>query len=375
MRKRSFVLISLICVAFSAAYAQYTTDKVVGQKNTDVIDSLKTATYPYLLPIWGERVVQKGFKIPKSAGLSAQYIFQESEILIQNLQVGFNHGPMHSLDEIIRFNSAIASSKGLNVRPDFWIFPFLNVYGILARSQTSTSIDAGIWLPDSSGWHEVTSFKTKAEFTATTYGFGLTPTVGIGGFFFALDANFSWSDIDELDKPAFVFVLGPRLGKNFVLTPKKPDMTLALWVGGFRVHLNSGTSGSLNAEELFPINEWEDKINTMYTKVADSQQKVDTWWNGLTPTEQKNPVNIAKHDAANSVLARAGGFVDKASQVVTNASDASVQYSLTKTPKNKWNFLIGTQFQINRSLMLRAECGIFGTRTQFIAGIQYRFNL
>jgi hypothetical protein len=64
-----------------------------------------------------------------------------------------------------------------------------------------------------------------------------------------------------------------------------------------------------------------------------------------------------------------------ASQAVTNASNSTVQYSLDKKPKNLWNFIIGSQFQINRSLMIRAEFGFLGTRTQFIGGLQYRFNL
>ena len=40
-----------------------------------------------------------------------------------------------------------------------------------------------------------------------------------------------------------------------------------------------------------------------------------------------------------------------------------------------WNFIIGSQFQINRSWMIRAEYGFLGSRSQFIGGLQYRFNL
>jgi hypothetical protein len=85
-------------------------------------------------------------------------------------------------------------------------------------------------------------------------------------------------------------------------------------------------------------------------------------------------VNVAKYNTANAALAKAGNILDAASEAVTNAGNSSVQYSLDKTPKDKWNFLIGTQFQINRSWMIRAEYGFLGTRTQFIGGLQYRFN-
>jgi len=74
-------------------------------------------------------------------------------------------------------------------------------------------------------------------------------------------------------------------------------------------------------------------------------------------------------------LATFGKVVDGASQIVSGAGDASIQYSLNKTQKKMWNFLIGSQYQINRSWMIRAEYGFLGARTQLIAGLQWRFNL
>jgi hypothetical protein len=373
--KRKLLLLMVMSYISLTVYAQYTTDKVVGKKNADVIDSLKKTDYPYLLPIWGKKVAQKGFKLPKSAGFSVQYISQQSQILINNLKIGFNNGPTYDLDEIVRFDKAQTTTNGINVRPDFWLFPFLNVYALFAKSNTSTAIDAGVWLPDSSNsWKRVGGISTKANFNATTYGFGLTPTIGVGGFFLALDMNFSWSDIAELDKPAFASVFGPRIGKNITF-PKHPDRQWAIWAGGFRVNLNSGTNGSIALGDVLPTNEWQNTVNNGYTKVNDSQQKVDAWWNGLTPQQQKNPVNAAKHDASNAVLTRMGGVLDAATRAINTASNSTVQYSLDKQPLEKWNFIIGTQFQLNRSWMFRAEYGFLGARQQFIGGLQYRFDL
>lgn len=372
MKKPIIVVICLSCV-FSTIKAQYTADKLVGEKHAETIDSLKTVDYPYLLPIWGKKVAQKGFRLPKSAGFSAQYLYQQSDILIQDLMVGFNNGPMYDLDQIVRFDNAVATSNGVNIRPDIWVFPFLNVYAIFAKSKTSTAINAGVYIPDSSSWNKILDINTKANFDATTYGLGLTPTVGVAGFFITLDMNFSWTDVSALNKPAFVSVFGPRIGKN-ITWANHPERSWAIWTGGFRVNLSSSTVGNLSASELFPVDEWGSKIDTGYMKVAESQQKVDAWWGGLSPAEQRNPVNVAKHQTADAALAKAGGLLDAASQVVDGAGNASIQYSLKKTPKSKWNFLIGTQFQINRSWMIRAEYGFLGDRTQFIGGIQYRFN-
>src|SRR5215831_17445667 len=117
MRSKSLLFLACTCFALGMS-AQYTTDKVLGPKNQHLADSLKKMEYPYMLPIWGKKVVAKGYNIPKSAGVSAQYVYQQSDILITDLSVGFNHGPMQSLDQIIRFNSAVATSNAANVRPD-----------------------------------------------------------------------------------------------------------------------------------------------------------------------------------------------------------------------------------------------------------------
>lgn len=356
----------------TGASAQYTADKVVGQKQVALADSLKKATYPYLLPAWGQRVINKGFDLPFSAGLSAQYVWQESDIVISNLQVGFNNGAKYNMDELIRFDEAVAKTSGVNLRPDFWIFPFLNVYGIVARSNTSTTIKAGLWIPDSSSWKKIMDIDTKAAFDATTIGFGLTPTVGIGGFFVAFDMNFSWSDIEALDKPAYIFILGPRIGKNFKF---KEEQSLAVWTGGFRVHMNSGTNGSLPIADLFPIANWQQKIDSGYLKVASSQEQVNAWWNDLSDRDQQNPVNKAKYKTANAALEKAGQVLDATAQAVSTISQSTVQYSLDKAPKDKWNFLIGAQYQLNKHFMVRAEYGFLSSRHQFIGGLQYRFGL
>lgn len=372
MKKIILFILSLV-LFFAKCFSQYTTDKIVGPKQADLIDSLKTATYPHLLPIWGQKVTRKGFSLPYPGGLSAQYIWQKSDIIISNLEISFNNGPKYNLDDVIRFDGANTSTSGINIRPDFWLFPFLNVYGIYANSKSSTAIQAGIWIPDSSNtWKKVVDFNTKANFTGNTYGFGITPTFGINGYFIVLDLNFTWTDIDELDKPAFVSVFGPRLGKNFKF--KKQDESLAVWIGGFRVVLDNTTSGSLKMSELFPTDQWQSKIDTGIIKVENSQQQVNAWWDGLSPTDQKNPINIAKYNTANSVLAKTANFLNSASAGVSTISNSTVQYSLNKKPKDKWNFIIGAQYQLNKKWMIRGEYGFLSSRHQFIGGLQYRFG-
>jgi len=368
------VLLAALVTCASTARGQVFTNKEVGKKGGALADSLAHAKYPYALPIWGEKATQRGFTLPYSAGLSAQYFGQRSDIVIENLMVGFNGGPMVDLSGLVRFSDAEAVSNGLSLRPDIWLFPFLNIYGIFGRSAASTEVSYGLWLPDSSGTEQqVVSLSSKVDFKANTFGFGLTPTLGVGGGWLALDMNFTWTDIPQLDEPAMAFVFDPRIGKAFRL--RNRDENINVWVGGFRVKINTGTNGSIPMSDALPTDQWQSSVNQGIEEVERRNQEIDAWWNSLTPPQQSNPVNIAKYQAAKSALGRASDFLARANAAVSNVASSTVEYSLDKRPKDMWNFIVGSQYQLNRHWMFRAEVGFLNSRTHVIAGTQYRFGL
>ncbi|PQB04335.1 hypothetical protein [Aureitalea marina] len=353
-------------------YGQVFSDKVVSEERIELVDSIADEPYPYLLPIWGKKVIEKGFDIPYSAGLGINYVTQESEILVQNLQVGFNNGELIELDEFIRFPSAVATSTVINFRPDIWVFPFLNVYGVLARTNSSTAIDAVLTLPNQDGFEDIFDFSTKVEFEGSTVGFGLTPTIGVAGGWIALDMNFSWSDINELEDPVYTFVFGPRIGKTFHF--RRPDQNIAVWVGAFRVDIKNETSGSLPFSEIFDFDgSLQEKIDDGMQAVVTKQQELDDWFNALSPPQQV--VNRPKYEAATTILGAANNFLFRLEDAGQRIADSSVQYNIDKRQKNLWNMVVGGQYQFNKNLMVRAEFGFLGERTQFIGGLQYRFRL
>lgn len=369
-------LLCLMIVLFflNSIHGQVYTDVVVGDRNAELKDSIQRSEYPYTLPIWGAKASALGYNLPYSAGLGINFVTQKSDLIIDNLQVGFNGGPLYNLDEVIRFDKAISRADLVNIRPDIWLFPFLNIYGIMAKANTSTEIGAGVFIPDTANvWSEVGRIDTKAEFDATSFGFGITPTMGVGGGWLALDMNMVWTDVSALDKPVFTFVFGPRLGKSFKF--KKPDSNIALWVGGFRVKFSSSTTGSIALGEVINTDGLQEKVDQGIIKVGENQMQVDEWWNGLSGIEQNNPVNKAKYETANRALETAGNLLNSIDGALNDEQTATVQYSLEKKLKDPWNFIVGSQYQLNKHWMIRGEFGFLGTRTQFIGGLQYRFGL
>ena len=374
MKKIIIIAITMSLMSLQVSSQVYT-NKVVGAKNQAYADSLKKTEYPYSLPIWGAKAAARGYDLPFSAGLGINYLWQESDLIMEDLFVGFNNGPMYDLDEIVRFNGATATASGLNFRPDIWILPFLNIYGLVNKAKTSTEINAGIWIPDTANvWREVASFSSKANFDAVGVGFGMTPTMGIGGGWLALDMNVTWQSVSALDKPVFTFVFGPRLGKTFKFR-NNPQSNIAIWAGAFRLKLESETSGSLPLNEVMPIEGLQAKVDAGFIKVENGQIAVDEWWTGLSPLEKANPINAAKYETANRTLDAAANVLTTLDGALNDEKSASVQYSLNKRPMDMWNFVLGSQYQINKHFMIRAEAGFLASRTQFIGGLQYRFGL
>jgi len=370
----SRLLAVLVLLVFApCAHAQVFSNSEVG--NTAQMDSLAHAHWPYIFPIWGQKATARGFRLPYPAGVSFQYFGQRSDILIDNLQVGFNGGELQDLDHIVRFDEAKSSSDGLSLRPDLWVLPFLNVYAIVGHSWASTEVSYGLWLPDSSGGEQkVFGSGTKVEFDANTFGFGLTPTVGVRGAWLALDMNFTWTDVPQLNEPAAAFVFDPRIGKSFRVG-NDPDENLNLWAGGFRLKINTGTTGSIPLADALPIDEWNAQVAEGQAEVERRNAEIDAWWAGLSPEQQANPIYIKKYETSKAALARAAGFLDSAAQAVDNAGSSTVEYSLDKRPADMWDFMLGGQYQMNKSWMFRAEVGFLSSRSRLLAGVQYRFGL
>ena len=375
-KKKIMRLFCLVLLFTSlGAQAQVFSNKEVSKKRQGVADSLKAAPYPYDLPIWGAKAQQKGYNLPYSAGLSVQYFQQTSAILINNLQVGFNNQELYNLDGLVRFNNSEARATAFTFRPDIWIFPFLNVYGILGSASASTDVNFGLWLPDSNGVSQnVFNTGTNISFQTVTAGFGITPTIGVAGGFLALDMNFTWTEVPQLEDPAFTFVFGPRFGKNFNFG--RPEQSAAVWVGGFRASIRSNTSGSIPVSDIAPSDgNLQDRVDEGKVAVETYSQQVEAWWNGLSPAQQANPINQAKYNRSTALLGRAANVLDAFESALNAAGSSTVQYQMDKKLQDAWNFIVGGQYQYNKHWMIRAEFGFLGSRTQGLVGLQYRFGL
>lgn len=339
------LLISILCLADPSS-AQFATTKVrtVHEAYTD---SLKNVTYDHVFPIWGQKAYQKGFDIPYPLGVMVNYFYVNQGIDITNLQLGVESNavdvPLTGVD-FIEFGDNTNTTYSFNFRPDVWVFPFLNVYGIFGYGTSDTEVNIISPL-------NLQSIVTQ---NISTAGFGVMGAFGVGPVWVSVDGNWTWNKPQLLDKPVQVNVLGLRMGHSFVFK-NKPERNIAVWVGAMRVKMSSETNGSIQLSEAIPDLE------------SQSQEIVNDYeaWRSTNYDD----LSLKQKAVVNNVL---DPIVDRIDNV---DGSAIIEYAMDKQVVDMWNGLIGAQFQYNKHWMLRTEAGIIGDRKSFLVSLNYRFLL
>lgn len=336
MVRRYLLLICLQLLLWSNMYAQYT-EKIINPFHERYYDSLKSMDYPYALPVFGKQAYKKGFDIPYTYGMSAVYFSQQQQIAITSTQVGINGSEKIDVSDIIGFGPIIASTNAYTVRPDIWLFPFLNVYGIFGYGTTKTNVILT----------EPTLFQTTQNFNATSAGVGATIAGGFGGVWVAWDNNFNWASIESLVEPVPAFNSSLRIGHNFV-SPRHADRSLGIWAGTFYQKLKNDTKGSIAVQDVFP----GFGSGGAFDAMREAAEK-------LPPAQE-----IIANKIIDELESAAAGI----------PTDSKIDYFLDKKVVAPFNLIFGAQFQLNKHWQFRTELGTFGKRSQFLLNANYRFE-
>jgi hypothetical protein len=179
------------------------------------------------------------------------FIWIQQGITIDNLQLGLKSDkadiPLTDVD-LIKFGKNTNTSFSVNFRPDIWVLPFLNAYGLFGAGQTHTEVElvAPIQL------------NSVVDQGISTVGFGIMGAGGVGPVWISVDANFTWNKPELLDQATQVNVLGIRMGHSFVFK-NRPDRNINIWVRAMRVKMNTVTNGSISLRDALPQGTWDRK--------------------------------------------------------------------------------------------------------------------
>ena len=321
------VLLCLFCSP--SAWAQSTTNY---EPKSAAVDSVRSAGWDYFFPIWGKKVVDKGFELPLPFGLNVQYLYNYQEISISNLQLGVNNGGLVDVSDFIDVGFSTVATNTVQFRPDLWVLPFLNVYGLVGVGTNLVDVTLG----------QPVELKTQVDRDAVMYGFGVNLSGAISRYFVQVNGNFSWADVDGVDQSTRATSFSARLGRSFLL-PKK--MRIAGWIGAMSLGVQTGTSGSIRLGDVLP---------GLGDSLADYQDS--DWYNDLSPVVQGKVDDFVAEIAAR------------------NPADTTVEYALDKSFASKWSIVFGGLYQFNQNWMLNWEYSQSGTRGALLLNINYRFG-
>jgi len=338
MKKNLLFIFTLMFVMQATLFSQGSASIRSAKK-----DSVVPYKYPYVMPILGQKVADKGFQIPLPMGVMINTFYGDQNLSLSNMEVGFNNGPMYNLDSIIQFGDVTATAFTINTRIDTWIFPFWDFYVMGGYGNANTLVN--IVKP--------ADFSTDTKSQGYYFGVGSTLAFGIRGFFASLDGSYIWNYQDLLTKPAKLLTVGLRTGPIFKFKKHK-NMNFVPWVGILFTNLNNETVGSINASDVFPGGG---------SQIDEIQSNLDNWYNGLTPVKQK-----AFEDLYNNLS-------DGLDNIGENGGNSTIQYSMQKKIDKPFNMIIGGQWQINLRYQIRAEAQFLGDRTGVVVSLNYRFGI
>ncbi len=233
-----------------------------------------------ILPLLGNKLNSKGhsFERPFGAGLHGFYYnqsFTASNLIIQDSTGKVSIRP----DTMIQ--NTTAGEYNLSIRPNIWLFPFLNLYAI--AGYTEGEINPGLFIPsftlnieDVGSLPIDTSFSLtdKLKYHGPTYGFGAMIALAGKWIFGNLDYHYSETLPDDMEGKLYYHYVSVKAGIHF--NTKSNKQTFAIWLGSMYIDNNQTFSSTVDIEELSP-------------EIADIIGKTAGYSGDVEPV---NPVNV-----------------------------------------------------------------------------------
>lgn len=300
-------------------------------------DSLKETPYPWHLPILGAKVRKMGFDIPYPNGIMLTYGHSKQSLTLDNLEVGFSSDNLVNVDRVARFHSIDANVDAVIAKYDFWLLPFVNVFGLAGRIQSNTDVILG--LPFEMAF--------QAHSVGTTVGWGTVVAGGVGPL--VMTGNFvqTWTFVPSLSSPSRTIVVDGRVG--YMLRFKNPERNMVFLVGAQYLGLNPQSSGSADLEKLLGITP---------EKKQNAAEQLEDWYVDLS-------------DAEKEIF---GGLYDGLSGWLNKDEPAKLHYSFSKRLYYPMSMTLGVNFQLNHRFQFNAIYTFLGSREQVVLGFNYRFG-
>ena len=274
----------------------------------------------YALPFFAQNVIDMGYELPRPYGLQILLVGMNQQLYLDNLEVGFNGGDKYDIN-FVSFPGARARNYTPQVKLDAWVFPFLNVFGFIGYIDGDSTV----------------KFQISGDQVLLNQG---------------IDCN----------NPKNFFER--RLCR--ALKGKSPVFRVDSNFRGYNVGLGAVLATG-----------WRDYFFTLpitysYSFVDITDSRIETI--NLTPRVGKVIDLRTRGKLAVFVGATyQDATVDVTGTVKVPGTDVDIDYKIYQKNKDKWNGLVGYNWDFSKTWSWYLEFGFLGTRNNVITGIGYRF--
>lgn len=274
--------------------------------------------WDHKLPFLAQRVIDEGYDLPLPYGIGLLYAHVDQQQLLQELQVGIN-GNAKEPFEFVAFENAFSISDTVGIKADAWLFPFMNVFVNVGKVDGNAPMDV------------------------------------------ILDGN---GMLEQLGVDCGSFP--PSL-----LCPVLEDQTFLLPITA----PFNGTSYSFGATFAGGWNDWfvAIPITTTYYEPSNNSTDGDI----VTASPRGGRVFDLGRKGRLSLFAGAN-YIDSnvtaEGTVSTPDGQLVIDYTIDQENKDKWNAVIGFNWDVNRRFSWMAEYdGFTGSRDAFITSLVWKY--
>nr|WP_086940377.1 hypothetical protein [Thaumasiovibrio occultus] len=224
----------------------------------------------FSLPIWKDKAEALGYELPQAFGLSVGYMSLEQGIDVTSIDLTGIGG----LEKLIDMEAGAGhqATDVISLRADVWLFPFLNLYGIVGSldgySETTVKVKV-LGKP-------VLETPFRLDLNGYTYGGGMVLAGGYQQLFALVDASYTQTNLNVIDGAIDATVISPRVGYDFT----RNGMPLRVWVGAMYQNVEQELSGTLKQADINLPGRFNVKqqLAAEWNTLAGMQYRLDPNW-------------------------------------------------------------------------------------------------
>lgn len=210
-----------------------------------------------VLPVFGNSVRKKIENLPLPFGVGIHSIFYDQGYIAGDLRLIPDSSSLIARADTV-YQSTSAYEFKSQIRPNFWLFPFLNIYGIFGYTKGVISTNLivpyivveNIPIIDSIIVDSTFEIHDEIGYMGPTYGVGVTFSMGISSFYVLVDYNYSVTNPIDLEDNLHNHFFSPKVGT--LLGNKKRRSFGAIWLGAMYIHNDQSFSGQISVDEINP---------------------------------------------------------------------------------------------------------------------------